>query len=126
MASNRKLIDRVNEAFSRGDIDAFIECCTDDVRWTMFGEGTFEGKASIRQWLEAMESEPPRFAIKEIIEAGDRAVVWGEMSMDDDEDLNYAFCDIYQLRGGKVAELRSFVVHAGEDDDEYEEDFEDD
>jgi ketosteroid isomerase-like protein len=129
MAANRKIIDRVNDAFSRGDIDAFLDCCTDDVRWFMAGEGVAEGREAVREWLESMDGEPPRFAIEDSIEAGDRVVVWGEMMMDEDDEHAYAFCDIYRLQDGKVGELRSFVVYTGEDDEdeeEYEVEFEED
>jgi ketosteroid isomerase-like protein len=124
MALNRKLIDRVNEAFSRGDVEAFLECCADDVRWTMVGEGTFEGKESIRRWLQSVESGLPRFGDMEVIEAGDRAVVSGEMTMEEDE-RKYAFCDIYRLRDGRIIELRSFVVSADGFEEEYEDEDED-
>ncbi|MDX9741628.1 MAG: nuclear transport factor 2 family protein [Gammaproteobacteria bacterium] len=128
MAVNRKVIDQVNDAFSRGDVAAFLDCCTEDVQWVMAGDDTIQGREAVRQWLESMEGEPPRFLIEDSIEAGDRVVVWGQMTMDEDDEQGYAFCDIYRLRDGKVAELRSFVVYAGEDEDEeeYEEEFEED
>lgn len=118
---NRQVVDRVNEAFALGSVERFLECCADDVEWTMIGEGTAQGKEAVREWMRSMEADPPRFLIEDTIEAGDRIVVCGTMSLDEDDDPDYAFCDIYRLRDGKVIELRSFVVDASEDEDDDDE-----
>ena len=73
---------------------------------------TVKGKESIRQWMATIESEPPRFQVKNVIAEGDFVTAYGDMTMKDKDGnaVPYAYCDIYRFRGDTIVELTSFVV----------------
>lgn len=110
------LLQEVNDAFSRGDIDFFAAHCTDDVRWEMVGSETTEGKRAL---LESMQpsGDPvlPDITLESIITHGNRAAVVGTMQWTDVTGVarNYSFCNVYTMRGfkePKIREVKSFFV----------------
>jgi uncharacterized protein len=111
-SKNKEVIDRVNDAFKKNDIEGFLSYCTDEVSWTMVGEKSVKGKDAIRQWMGSMPAEPPQFTVAQVIAEGDFVTAFGDMTMKDkDGSLTpYSYCDIYRFRGDKIAELRSYVV----------------
>ena len=111
-ASNRAIVESVNDSFAKGEIEGFLLACTDDVTWTMVGHKTTQGKDAIREWLTSMDCEPPTFTVDNLIAEGDLVVAHGDMTMKekDGKTAPYAYCDIYRFRDGKIAELSSFVV----------------
>jgi ketosteroid isomerase-like protein len=116
MTSNLKqTIQEINDAFSKNDVARFLDCCNEDISWTIEGEGSLQGKSEIREFLEKHSSSaPPQFYDCRIIEEGNTAACVGKMrmKMPDSQEAVYAFCDIYEFSGGKVADLRSFCVKA--------------
>jgi len=58
---NKEIVEKIDAAFAKGDSEAFLSFCADDVEWTMVGEKPFKGKDAIRQWLAPMKMEPPKF-----------------------------------------------------------------
>lgn len=117
MAENHKAtIDAVNEAFAKNDLEAFLAHCADDVRWTMYGDRTVNGKQAIRDWMGPMMTEAPIFTITNVIVSGDTGVATAHMTMKNKEGAPepYASCDVYRFRGGKIAELESYVVKTNE------------
>ena len=109
---NREVIQKVNDAFAKGDTEGFLSFCTDDVQWTMVGDETVKGKDAIRKWMNSMPAEPPAFTVDNVIAEGDFVVARGDMTMKDKDGTpgSYAFCDVYRFRGDKIAELNAFVV----------------
>ena len=110
---NKEIVEKINQAFTKGNTEGFLEHCADDVVWTMEGEKTTSGKAEIREWMSQMEgSEPPKFTVDKTIAEGDTVACFGEMSMNQPPEAagDYSYCDVYTFSGDKVKELRSFVV----------------
>ena len=113
---NKAVVRKVDEAFLKGNFEGFLDFCTDDVVWTFVGDRTTKGKEAIRQWMSEMgkeNPEPPKFTvIGPVIAEGDFVVSRGDMTMKDKDGKlgRYSYCDIYRFRGGKIAELNSFVV----------------
>lgn len=58
------------------------------------------------------DAEPPKFTVDRIISDGDFVVCYGDMTMkgEDGVEGKYSYCDFYEFAGGKVSNLRSFVV----------------
>lgn len=111
--ANKKIVEKVNDAFATNDMDAFFALCGDDITWKMSGEGTKTGLDNIRQWMgKHPEMPPPTFTYADMIAQDDRVVCSGEMTMKNKsgEDETHSFCDIYRITDGKIAELNSFVV----------------
>ncbi|MCA1589090.1 MAG: nuclear transport factor 2 family protein [Acidobacteria bacterium] len=110
---NKKIVEEINAAFAEGNVEKFLEKCTENVEWTMVGEKHVIGKSAIREWMASMEGmEPPKFSVDRIIAEGDSVVCYGDMTMKDKDgkDAAYGFCDIYRFSGDKIAELTSYVV----------------
>lgn len=47
-ARNKEVIEKVNAAFARNDVEAFLSYCTDDFEWTMVGGETGQAGAANR------------------------------------------------------------------------------
>ncbi len=109
---NKEIIKKVNQAFAEGDTEKFLTFCADNVKWTMVGEKTVEGKDTIRKWMASMPSDPPRFTVDNVIGEGDFVTAYGEMTMTEKDGTpgSYSYCDVYRFRGDKIAELNAFVI----------------
>ena len=113
---NLTFINEVNDAFARNDI-AFLEAnLADDVRWTMVGLPTIEGKAAVTAEFRNMGEGPgPELTIANIVDGGRSVAVEGTMTMVDDSGttLNYGFCDVYGLNAqevGRIASITAYLV----------------
>jgi len=109
------LIQELNAAFERGDVDFVVDRCTEDVRWSMVGDDLIVGRETLREAMMPTQSGPlPRIAVDRILVAGDEAICVGSMTMGDAPDApEYGFCDIYQLTSADellIRELTSFVI----------------
>lgn len=113
MTKKAKLLQKINEAFAKSDTDFIADNVTKNIRWTVIGDQTVEGKEAFIQALKAMEEEEPmELTIHHIITHGKEASVDGIMKMPG-EDKAYAFCDIYKFSGfknPKISEMTSYVV----------------
>lgn len=111
--ANKELIKKVNDAFTEGNVEAFLDYCAEDVRWIMGGESSLIGKEQLRKAMtSAPEQEPPQITVRNIIEEGDMVVCDGTMKMKklDGTMLDGMFCDVYRIQDGKIVELTSYVV----------------
>ena len=103
----------MNAAFSKGNIEAFLELCADDIGWTIVSDQTVTGKNAIREFMkDAGDTEPPVFTADEIIVQNDSAVCYGQMTMKEKEGCagTYEYCDIYRFTDEKISELRTFMI----------------
>lgn len=116
---NENIVREINESFERGEIEGFLAHCDENIVWTMTGEAQTSGKDAIREWMGgANDCEPPVIGVDRMISTDDAVVCYGEMSMKtkDGEAESYSYCDIYTFRGGKVTELKTFVMKSKSDD----------
>jgi uncharacterized protein len=111
-AKNKEIVEKVNASFAEGGIEGFLSFCADDVKWTIVGEKTVNGKNAIREWMASMNMEPPKFTVNNILAEGDFVTAYGDMTMKekDGKTVPYAYCDVYRFRDGKIVELTSFVT----------------
>jgi len=109
---NKEVLVRANAAVAAGDIEGFLSHCTDDVRWTFVGDQILRGKEAVRRYMEATYTEPPRFGVDQLIAEGDFVTALGHITLRDrnGRDVGYAYCDVWRLRDGKLADLRAYVV----------------
>jgi hypothetical protein len=112
MSERGKFLRELNEAFARNDAGFIAGQVTDDIRWTIPGDRTIEGKESFLKALKEMAaSEPMQLSISKIITHGRDAAVNGSMKMPDGKI--FAFCDVYVFNGfkdAKIREMYSYVV----------------
>jgi uncharacterized protein (TIGR02246 family) len=110
-ARHKEIVEAVNAAFARNDIEAFLEYCAEDFVWTIVGDETVAGKEAIRKWMGSVPSEPPVFSVADVVAEGDLVVTRGDMTMKDQGTTGaYAFCDVWRFRGDQLVELRAFVI----------------
>lgn len=101
-----------NAAISRGDHEGFLSFCTEDTEWTFVGDRTLSGKAAVRAWMKNAYREPPRFRVDRLLADGDTVAAIGEITMEHEpgQTTTHAYCDVWQLRDGKLAALQAFVI----------------
>ncbi len=109
---NKAVVEEVNEAMRRGDVEAFLSRCVDDFEWAMVGEPPIRGRDAVRQFMAKGPQEPPVFTVDTLVGDGDVVVAKGEMTMEDDAgtETGYAFCDVWRFRGDQLASLNAFVI----------------
>jgi ketosteroid isomerase-like protein len=105
------VVERINAAFARNDIEGFLVFCTDDFVWTMVGEAPIKGKDAIRRWMANSPPEAPTFSVDTLVVEGDVVVAQGDMTMrEDGAPVAYSYCDVWRFRGRQAVELKSFVM----------------
>jgi ketosteroid isomerase-like protein len=114
MKDTKAFLREFNEYWVREETQAILDTVTDDIRFGMAGGKLVSGKADFAGVLKEMTdsgNSDMGLEITNVIVDGDRAAVDGEISMttEDGQRRVYAFCDVYRLAGGKVAELTAYV-----------------
>jgi ketosteroid isomerase-like protein len=111
---HKKTLAWANAALVQGDFEGFLQFCTEDTKWTFVGGRTLRGKQAVRQWMGSAYREPPRFNVHRMIAEGDFLTALGEITLKDEssKQARYAYCDVWRLSEGKLAELHVFVVEA--------------
>lgn len=112
---NQVFIQQVNDAFLNGDTGFFEAHVVDDVRWTVVGSPSIEGKAAFMAEIESMKAGPaPEFSITNVIVHEASAAVEGTMTINKaGVTKRYAFCDVYRLSGsgtGKIEEISTYMI----------------
>ena len=109
---NKAILEEANAAIAQGNYEGFLSFCTDDTEWTFVGDRTLKGKAAVRQWMAMTYIEPPKFRIANLIAEGDIVTALGDITLKDEDGkaADYSYCDIWRFHGGKIVELRAFVI----------------
>ena len=109
---NKAILEEANVAIAQGNYEGFLSFCTDDTEWTFVGDKTLKGKEAVRQWMAMTYIEPPKFRVANLIAEGDFVTALGDITMKDEDAkaADYSYCDIWRFHGGKIVELRAFVI----------------
>ncbi|MBE9178561.1 nuclear transport factor 2 family protein [Oculatella sp. LEGE 06141] len=110
--NNKTVLEAANAAIAQGNYEGFLSFCADDTHWTFVGDRTLNGKAAVRQWMATTYVEPPTFVVTHLIAEGDFVTAVGDITMKDEDGkaAHYSYCDVWRFRGGKMVELRAFVI----------------
>lgn len=110
--TNKSVLLEANAAVRAGDHEGFLARCTDDVVWSTVGGDTLHGKAAVRAWMTGAYAQPPRFTVDALIAEDDRLVALGTLTLDDESGRprQHAYCDVWRLRDGRLAELHAYVI----------------
>ena len=116
--ANARTLEQANAAIAVGDHEGFLADCTDDTVWHFVGERTLRGKEAVRRYLTATYLEPPRFTLVQLIAEGGFVTAIGDIAITDATGrvTHSAYCDVWRLREGTLAELRAFVVEINAED----------
>lgn len=109
---NKQVLQQANAAVRAGDNEGFLSFCTDDIVWSTVGGDTLHGKPAVRAWMEKEYVQPPEFSVTQLIAEGDRVAALGDITSRDGagQPVANAYCDVWRLRDGKLAELRAYVI----------------
>jgi uncharacterized protein (TIGR02246 family) len=110
--NNKAILEAANAAIAQGNNEGFLSFCADDMEWTFVGDKTLKGKEAVRQWMAMTYIEPPKFRVANLIAEGDFVTALGDITLKDEDEkaADYSYCDIWRFHGGKIVELRAFVI----------------
>ena len=109
--TNREILEKANQAFSKGDYEELLTYCTEDTKWTYVGDCTLDGKDKVREYFLAAYEEST-FRVERYVEEGENlvAIGWIELKDKDGKITTSPLCDVWKFRNGKMAQLiRSFA-----------------
>ena len=114
MNRNKEILEKANEAISKGDNEGFLSLCTEDTKWVFLGDKTLDGKEAVREWMKTAYKQPPNFMVENLIGDGDFVTAVGKIKMTDQNGKMtlYSYCDVWRFSNGKMAELKAFVIEA--------------
>jgi len=110
--NNKAILEAANAAIAKGNYEGFLSFCADDTKWTFVGDKTLKGKEAVRQWMATEYMEPPLNIVANLIAEGDFVTALGDLTIKDKDGkaADYSYCDIWRFRGGKMVELKAFVI----------------
>ncbi|GAB3901041.1 nuclear transport factor 2 family protein [Spirosoma agri] len=113
-ATNKSILEEGNAAIAAGNNEGFLSLCSEDTEWTFVGEQTLRGKEAVRQWMAAKYMEPPTNRVAHLIAEGEWLTVLGSLITKDQNGqvAQYAYCDVWRFREGKLVELKAFVINS--------------
>src|SRR6185503_18843682 len=96
---NQRTVERYMDGFRRTDREQILSCLTDDVRWWLPGAFDVRGKDEFAQ---------------HIVDEGDVVVAEGSVKAPrtDGSVLDLVFCDVFEMRDGKIRSLTSYLMNA--------------
>lgn len=112
------LLIKLGKGFNKSDVNAILECVTDDFEWILaIGPDAPQGKIvrgreAVAATMTARAKEIPelRFSETDLIYSGDRVIgtyrATGRYA--DGRPLDVRGCDIYVIRDGKIARKDSY------------------
>jgi uncharacterized protein len=106
-------LKEANAAVAEGNYEGFLSFCTDDTQWMFVGDKTLKGKEAVRQWMVTTYIEPPKNTVTHLIAEGDFLTAIGDLTTKDEDgnESHASYCDVWRFRGGKMAELKAFVIN---------------
>lgn len=111
--ANKDTVDRYMTAFAANDHAAVLACLTDDVVWEVPGAFTASGKEAFDREIESPEFiGRPEITTTRMVEEGNVVVAEGRVTTTrkDGATLHLRFCDLFELRDGRIARLTSYLM----------------
>lgn len=117
MAPNKQTVTRYMDGFRAGDREAILACLTDDVAWSIPGMFEVQGKAAFAGHIidEGFEGKP-QITVTRLTEEDDVVIAEGSVRAPraGGGNLDLAFCDVFEMRGAKIARVVSYLVTLGQ------------
>lgn len=113
MSPNKQTVHNYMESFGRLDHAAILDCLTDDVEWIIPGAFRVQGKKAFDEQIEndAFVGRP-EISVSRLTEENDVVVAEGHVrcTRRDGGILHLDFCDVFELRAGKIKRLLSYLM----------------
>ena len=113
MTTNKQTVDDYMEGFRRTDRAQILACLADDVEWHIPGAFSIKGKYALNGHIvDDGFVEAPQITVTRMTEENDVVVVEGSVrtGRKDGGIMTLVFCDVFEMRGGKVARLTSYLM----------------
>ena len=113
MTNNKATVERYMDGFRRSDHAAILACLTDDVEWLIPGAFEIRGKTAFDGHIEDEGFiGPPEIAVARLVEEADVVVAEGSVRTRraDGTPLSLVFCDVFEMAGGKIQRLTSYLM----------------
>lgn len=110
----KEVIEKIVDAFDRSDVEGILDLMTADAVWEMVGGRALVGKDEIRSSLiemgemEMLGSTKDHMIIEDATAAVDGAVKYKGK---DGQVHEMYYCDVYELKDGKVSKMTSYTVN---------------
>ena len=113
MTPNKQTVQRYMDGFRATDREMILSCLTDDVSWSIPGMFDVQGKAEFANHIvdEGFAGKPV-ITVSRLVEENDVVIAEGSVKAPraDGEILDLAFCDVFEMRNGKISRLVSYLV----------------
>lgn len=120
MSRNTEVVETYVEGFRENDHAKILSCLADDVEWIVFGAFRLTGKEAYDAAIDGPDFvAPPKLEIVRMVEQDDvvMAEISGSVSRSHPrEPMRMSNAEVFVMRGGKIAEHRSWVVELTEND----------
>jgi ketosteroid isomerase-like protein len=113
MSENKKTIADYMDGFRTGDHERVLSCLTDAVEWEIPGAFHVRGKSAFDQHIEDAEFVGhPLITVTRVTEEADVVIAEGSVRTQrkDGAILNLVFCDVFEMQGGKIRRLISYLM----------------
>lgn len=116
----RTVVEKMFDAFARGDVEGFVETVSDDTVWIYHGtqiipKGRFEGKDGVRSFASNIleRTDIIRFEPQQYIVDGNRVAVLGEEHQRvrrSGRELKQKWVQIYTVENGLITRMEEFAT----------------
>ena len=112
-SENKRAVAAYMAAFEKGDRPGVLACLTEDVVWELPGAFRLEGKEAFAKEIrnDAFQGDP-EITVARLTEDGGVVIAEGRVRTQKKtgEWLRLAYCDVFEMRGGKIAKLTSYLM----------------
>jgi ketosteroid isomerase-like protein len=106
-------VGRYLDGFRSSDRDQILSCLTDDVEWELPGAFHARGKRAFAEHIvDPGFVDRPSIAVTRLTEENGVVVAEGSVRTQrtDGTVLKLAFCDVFEMQGGKIQRLISYLM----------------
>jgi uncharacterized protein len=110
---NKRTIVAYMDGFRKTDRPQILSCLTDDVEWVIPGVFHVRGKDDFAKHIVDEGFVPhPAIAVSRLTQEDDVVVAEGSVRApkEDGTFLNLVFCDVFDMRNGKIRRLVSYLM----------------
>jgi ketosteroid isomerase-like protein len=116
-STNKAVVERYMEGFRRTDREMILSCLTADVEWLLPGAFHTHGiDAFATHIVDEGFAGNPVITVTQLTEEHDTVVAEGTVLAPraDGTTLSLVFCDVFEMAGGKIRKLTSYLMPAGQ------------
>jgi ketosteroid isomerase-like protein len=113
MTENKKTVEAYMDAFRKTDRPQILACLTDDVEWWIPGMFDVRGKEAFNEHIvDDGFADRPVITVDRLVEENDVVVAEGRVKAPraDGGQMNLVFCDVFEMRDGKIHRLISYLM----------------